>query len=87
MPGPLARADELLADLGSRRADPLSARERQVAGLVAKALSNRQIADQLVLSERTVESHVRNILMKLNLTNRVELAARLLADDHDPPET
>jgi DNA-binding NarL/FixJ family response regulator len=51
-----------------------------VANLVAKALSNRQIAEHLVLSERTIESHVRNILTKFDLTNRTELTAHLLDD-------
>lgn len=78
MPGPLARADQLLAELSSarRQADPLTAREREVADLVVRALSNREIAAELVLSERTVESHVRNILAKLQLTNRTELIVR-----------
>jgi DNA-binding NarL/FixJ family response regulator len=82
MPGPLARADRLLTDLDAQRRadDPLTVREREVAGLVAKALSNRQIAERLVLSERTVESHIRNILTKLGLTNRTELTAHLLDD-------
>jgi DNA-binding CsgD family transcriptional regulator len=78
MPGPLARADRLAAGLlaDRRRADPLTAREREVADLVVQALSNREIAESLVLSERTVESHVRSILSKLGLTNRAELIAR-----------
>ena len=57
-----------------------TAREREVAGLVARALSNRQVAERLVLSERTVESHVRSVLAKLGLTNRAELIAHLLGD-------
>jgi DNA-binding NarL/FixJ family response regulator len=78
MPGPLARADRLDAELVSarRHADPLTARERQVAELVVQARSNREIADALVLSERTVESHVRSILSKLGAANRAELIAR-----------
>jgi DNA-binding CsgD family transcriptional regulator len=81
-PGPLARAQRLLTDLNAQRRanDPLTVREREVATLVAKALSNRQIAERLVLSERTIESHVRNILTKLDLTNRTELTAHLLDD-------
>ncbi|GIH96470.1 AAA family ATPase [Planobispora siamensis] len=84
LPGPLARADRLVADLETRRRAgdplaPLTPREREVADLVVRALSNRQIADRLVLSERTVESHVRNILVKLGLANRTELTVRLLA--------
>ena len=76
MPGPLERADRLARDLtaAARTADPLSSREREVATLVAQALSNRQIAERLVLSERTVESHVRNILAKLGFTTRTEIA-------------
>jgi DNA-binding CsgD family transcriptional regulator/tetratricopeptide (TPR) repeat protein len=76
MPGPLRRAGEVVADLEAvaRATDPLSVREREVADLVAQALSNRQIADRLVLSERTVESHVRNILGKLGFTTRTEIA-------------
>jgi DNA-binding NarL/FixJ family response regulator len=76
MPGPLRRADALLAALAAaaRATDPLSAREREVAELVAQALSNRQIAERLVLSERTVESHVRSILGKLGFTTRTEIA-------------
>jgi DNA-binding CsgD family transcriptional regulator len=86
-PGPLARAQELLTDFNAQRRanDPLTAREREVATLVAKALSNRQIAGRLVLSERTIESHVRNILTKLGLTNRTELTAHLLDDQAERP--
>jgi len=42
--------------------------------LIAEEQSNKQIALRLVVSERTVESHVRNILGKLDLTNRVDIA-------------
>ena len=45
-----------------------------MAALIAQARSNRQIADQLVLSERTVESQVRNILAKLGYSTRTEIA-------------
>jgi DNA-binding CsgD family transcriptional regulator len=74
MPGLLAAADTFLADAAKARAkDPLTPREREVAGLVAQALSNREVARTLVLSERTVESHVRSILAKTGLTTRTEL--------------
>ncbi|WP_462202653.1 helix-turn-helix domain-containing protein [Frankia sp. CcWB3] len=78
MPGPLARADRLLADLAAarRETDPLTPREHEVAALVVQAMSNREIAARLVLSERTIESHVRSILAKLGCTNRTELVAR-----------
>jgi len=52
----------------------LTRRERGVAALVAHGLTNRQIGDKLVLSERTVEAHVRNILQKLSLVSRTQLA-------------
>lgn len=74
MPGLLRAADAFLAAAAEARAeDPLTPREREVAGLVAQALSNREIARTLVLSERTVESHVRSILAKTGLTTRTEL--------------
>jgi DNA-binding CsgD family transcriptional regulator len=76
LPGPLATADTVLADIGAaaRAASPLSAREAEVAALVARAMTNRQIAGQLVLSERTVETHVRSILAKLGFSTRTEIA-------------
>ncbi|HEY3629525.1 MAG TPA: AAA family ATPase [Jatrophihabitantaceae bacterium] len=54
---------------------PLTAREREIAMLVADGLANRAIAERLVLSERTVETHVRNALTKLDLANRTQLTA------------
>jgi DNA-binding CsgD family transcriptional regulator len=55
--------------------DGLTAREVEVARLVAQGKSNRAIASGLVVSERTAESHVTNILLKLNLTSRAQIAA------------
>ena len=53
----------------------LSAREEEVAALVAEGLSNRQIASRLGLSERTAENHVPHILTKLGFTSRARIAA------------
>ncbi|MCL1840751.1 MAG: response regulator transcription factor [Propionibacteriaceae bacterium] len=52
----------------------LTARETEVLRLVATGLSYREIAERLVVSHRTVQNHVQNVLHKLELHNRVELA-------------
>ena len=51
----------------------LSAREREVLGLIAKGFTYKEIASQLYISSRTVESHKNNILTKLNLRTKFEL--------------
>jgi predicted ATPase/DNA-binding CsgD family transcriptional regulator len=53
---------------------PLSRREREVAILIARGLTNRAIATQLVIAERTAETHVSNILSKLGLDTRAQIA-------------
>jgi RNA polymerase sigma factor (sigma-70 family) len=53
----------------------LTPREREVATLIGQGKSNREIADRLVVSERTVETHVRNVLTKLDFTSRSRIAA------------
>lgn len=53
----------------------LSLREREVAGLVAQGLRDREISSRLVISRRTAESHVAHILTKLGFSSRVQLAA------------
>jgi ATP/maltotriose-dependent transcriptional regulator MalT len=77
-----------------RAADPLGRREREVAELIAEGLSNKEIATRLFLSERTVETHVYNILNKLGFNSRVKIAAwvtseqvraREVGDLADPP--
>jgi DNA-binding NarL/FixJ family response regulator len=53
--------------------DPLTPRELEVVKLIAEAYTNRQIADTLQLSEKTVESHRSNLFAKLGMRDRVEL--------------
>jgi len=54
---------------------PLSPRELEVARLVGRGLTNKQIGETLYLSERTAENHVRHILVKLGFSNRSQIAA------------
>jgi DNA-binding NarL/FixJ family response regulator len=66
----------LLRDWMAGRAepeDPLTPRELEVLKLIAEAYTNRQIAETLKLSEKTVESHRANVLAKLGMRDRVEL--------------
>jgi DNA-binding NarL/FixJ family response regulator len=56
---------------------PLSRREAEIAELVARGLTNREIADQLVLSERTVDNHVFHIMNKLGFHHRTEIGVWL----------
>jgi non-specific serine/threonine protein kinase len=63
---PASSADDELARL--------TPREREIATLVARGLANREIAESLTVAQRTVETHVHNILGKLELTSRGQLA-------------
>lgn len=74
--------EEILIHASSeRRAAGLTLREREVARLISIGLTNRKIATKLVISERTVENHVANVLRKLSLRSRREVAARMSEED------
>jgi DNA-binding NarL/FixJ family response regulator len=57
---------------GQAALDQLTPREREVLRAVAAGLTNTEIADQLVVSDATVKTHVGSVLAKLNLRNRVQ---------------
>ena len=61
--------------------EALTAREREIAALVAAGNTNREIARQLVLSDKTIQTHLRNIYAKLNLRSRVELTHAITQAD------
>jgi two-component system, NarL family, response regulator LiaR len=67
-------------------ADPLSEREMEVLRLIAEGLSNQEIADRLVISERTARNHVGNILSKLHLANRTQAALFAIRKGFYQPE-
>jgi non-specific serine/threonine protein kinase len=54
---------------------PLTSREREVAVLISRGLSNREIARALIVTPRTVDTHVVNIFTKLGLHSRAQVAA------------
>ena len=60
--------------------EPLTEREVEVLKLVAQGLTNQQIAERLVISERTVSTHISNILSKLHLANRTQVALYALRE-------
>jgi DNA-binding NarL/FixJ family response regulator len=75
---PLAeRSQRLSATLAGTGVGPLTKREGEIAVLVARGLTNRQIAAAAHISERTVETHVQHIIDKLGVANRTQVATRL----------
>jgi two-component system, NarL family, nitrate/nitrite response regulator NarL len=74
------RAEELPAP-DTRESSALTPRERDIVRIVARGASNKDIARELDLAESTVKIHVRNVLRKLNLTSRVQIAIHALARD------
>ncbi|HYB48335.1 MAG TPA: LuxR family transcriptional regulator, partial [Streptosporangiaceae bacterium] len=87
VPGDIPRAGEHAgADparlAAARSAAPLTAREHEIVRLIARGLSNRQIADELVISPATAARHVANILAKLGFSSRTQVAS--WAARHEP---
>ena len=85
-----ARHRSRLAALTDPRADawsavPLTAREREIADLVSTGMTNTAIAEKLFLSVRTVESHLRQIYRKLDVSNRAGLTRAVLDARPRPP--
>jgi DNA-binding CsgD family transcriptional regulator len=70
-----------LPPLDPRTQPTLTRRQTQVAGLVAKGWSNRQIAEELVISERSAESHVERIRTRLGFRSRAQIAAWYVASN------
>jgi DNA-binding CsgD family transcriptional regulator len=86
----LTDADELPATPGRQRpAGLLTGREQQIAALVGEGISNRDIAQQLGISKRTVDAHLEHIFGKLGISSRVQLATGLSptapSPDRPPP--
>jgi ATP/maltotriose-dependent transcriptional regulator MalT len=81
-------ADQLAQSFGAGQPaepwHPLSAREFEVAQLVAAGLTNRQIAEQLVLAPKTISAHITHILTKLGAARRAEIAAWCVTVRQDP---
>ena len=78
LPGDVARPVvpvQAAAPLSSGPPSTLTAREREIAALIARGLSNRGIADELVISPATAARHVANIFAKLGFSSRAQVAA------------
>jgi DNA-binding NarL/FixJ family response regulator len=81
-----ARASRLIAECGATTPAtqlatcplPLTAREHEIATLVGEGLSNKQIADALVVSVRSVEGHIYRACNKLGITSRTELGTLVI---------
>jgi DNA-binding CsgD family transcriptional regulator len=85
------RALEELQAAGARPRRPaitgpgaLTAAEHRIAALVATGRSNREIAEQLYVSRRTVETHLTHVFQKLEISNRAQLQERLSRDGTGP---
>jgi ATP/maltotriose-dependent transcriptional regulator MalT len=78
----LAAPAQAATPLSSTAPSTLTARERQIAALIARGLSNRGIADELVISPATAARHVANIFAKLGFSSRAQVAAWAAQREH-----
>jgi two-component system, NarL family, nitrate/nitrite response regulator NarL len=65
----------------------MTAREQEITALIAEGMSNKEIAQRLAIATYTVKSHVHNILEKLALHTRLEIAAHAHRGATRPPES
>jgi NarL family two-component system response regulator LiaR len=70
----IAQKEAVEARSSRLETDPLTEREGEILGLIARGMSNREIAQKLFISEKTVKTHVSNILSKLHLDDRTQAA-------------
>jgi len=84
MPGSAWSARDAAQDSGAAdhagRWEVLTSREREVAMLVAKSMTNKEIAARLFVSKRTVDAHIEHILAKLSYASRVQIAALVTSE-------
>jgi predicted ATPase/DNA-binding NarL/FixJ family response regulator len=75
-----------LGDEDGERSSPLTPRETEVARLVGRGLTNKDIAAELVISQRTAEGHVEHILTKLGFGSRTQIAVWINSDEAEPAD-
>lgn len=78
----ITSAKELGRDIDDKAESVLSTREVEIAKLIAEGVTNKEIAKKLIISENTVKVHLKNILSKLELRNRQQLAAYVVLQNN-----
>ncbi len=83
--GPLRTSRSGVRTLALATPEGLTRREQEVVALLARGLTNREIATELTITQRTAETHVGKILSKLNLSRRAQLTAWAVSHDLSSP--